>query len=280
MNNIKKCIDSGLGGMKLSSDFIYQVETRGNSKKMSYNTIYRMRYSAVAAVLCIILFGTVAFAAGTLIYSKIKVNQEDLPDLEPMEVVSLQSVEGTVTEYGDIEKTYGSMEELERDLGIKILGTDFATDNPYTKIFYKKIGDGYNVISIREYILGDLTNFREWNGVNVDSTVEGNDEWYAWTQGCIYKSPVNLKIEIISDPAQQELDTEYMGYYKYVETFTSEQGYTVNVLQDTIEEEQQTTISEAYTQQTQMVFVADGIRYTLSGRVPVETMKEIVDSMK
>lgn len=279
MNDIKKCIDSGLSGMKLSSDFMQRIEKQGKMKKISRHAAYRMRYSAVAAVLCIVLFGTVAFAAGSLLYSKIKVNQEELPALEPMEVVALQPVEGTVTEYGKIEKTYGSMEELECDLGIKLLDTDFAIDNPYTNIFYNKIGEGYNVIDVHEYILGDLTNIREWDEVNVDSTVEGNDEWYAWTKGNIYKSPVNLKIEIISDPAQQELDTEYMGYSKYIETFTSEQGYTVNVLQDTIEDEQAAAL-EAYTPQTQMVFVANGIRYTLTGRVPMETMKEIVNSMK
>ena len=70
-----------------------------------------------------------------------------------------------------------------------------------------------------------------------------------------------------------------MGYYKYVETFTSQQGYTVNVLRDTIAEEQ-TALPEGYTPQTLMIFAAEGIRYTLEGRIPPETMKEIVSSMK
>lgn len=57
----------------------------------------------------------------------------------------------------------------------------------------------------------------------------------------------------------------------YVEIFTSEQGYTVNVIKST-------TTSD--TPQIQMVFVANGIRYTLQGRVPVDEMKDIVNSMK
>ena len=164
-------------------------------------------------------------------------------------------------------------------MGIKLLDTDLASENPFAKISYRKLGEGYHVIDIQEYILGDVTDIREWKGEPIDNTREGNDEWYVWTQGAVYKTPVDLKIEIISDPSQQELDTEYMGCYKYVETFTSQQGYTVNVLRDTIAEEQ-TALPEGYTPQTLMIFAAEGIRYTLEGRIPPETMKEIVSSMK
>lgn len=272
MNNIRECIDSGLSGMKLDTDLFNQIEKRKKSKKSSRHIAYKMKYSVAAGIVCAVLLGTTAvLAAGSFSLFPILVNRQAIPDLEPMEVVSLQTVEGTVTEYGDIEKTYTSMEELEKDLGIKLLDTFYATDKTYTKIFYSKIGDGYNVIDVREYIIGDLTNIREWDSVNSDGITEGNDEWYAWTNGNIYKSPVNMKIEIRSDPSQQELNMEYMGYYKYIETFISEQGYTVNVIKST-------TTSE--TPQIQMVFVANGIRYTLQGRVPVDEMKDIVNSMK
>jgi hypothetical protein len=279
MNDIKKCIDSGLSDMKLSPDFAKRIE---NSKKPGGTFSghgYRIRYGVLTAVLCILLFGTAAFAAGSLLYSKIRVNQAAIPDLDPMEITAVNPVEGTVTEYGDVEKTYVSFRELEEELGIKLLDTDLASENPFAKISYRKLGEGYHVIDIQEYILGDVTDIREWKGEPIDNTREGNDEWYVWTQGAVYKTPVDLKIEIISDPSQQELDTEYMGCYKYVETFTSQQGYTVNVLRDTIAEEQ-TALPEGYTPQTLMIFAAEGIRYTLEGRIPPETMKEIVSSMK
>lgn len=280
MSRIKDCIDSGLSNMKLMPDFLERADSYQRTNKSSYHMTHRVRYSAAAAILSVVLFGTVAFAAGSLLYSKIKVNQETIPDLEPMEVVAVKEVDGVVTEYGDVEKEYTSVGEAETDLGVQLLETDFAADNEYMKVFYSKIGDGYHVLDVQECIMGDLSNIREWKESAIDNTVEGNDEWYAWTQGDIYKSPIDLKVEIISDPAQQELDTEYMGYFKYVETFVSEQGYTVNVLQDTVEDDDLDAMSEIYVPQTQMVFVADGIRYTLKGRVPSDTMKEVVNSMK
>ena len=56
--------------------------------------------------------------------------------------------------------------------------------------------------------------------------------------------------------------------------------YTVNVLKDTVEDDDLEAMSEIYVPQTQMVFVANGIRYTLKGRVSSDTMKEVVNSMK
>ncbi|WP_251387825.1 hypothetical protein [Mediterraneibacter agrestimuris] len=280
MSRIKDCIDNGLSDMKLVPDFLERADYYQRTNKSSYHMTHRVRYSAVAAILSVVLFGTVAFAAGSLLYSKIKVNQKTIPDLEALEVVAVKEVDGDVTEYGDVKKEYTSVWEAETDLGIQLLDTDFAADNEYTKVFYSKIGDGYHVLDVQECIMGDLSNIREWKESAIDNTMEGNDEWYAWTQGNIYKSPIDLKVEIISDPAQQELDTEYMGYFKYVETFVSEQGYTVNVLQDTVEDDDLEAMSEIYVPQTQMVFVANGIRYTLKGRVSSDTMKEVVNSMK
>ena len=46
--------------------------------------------------------------------------------------------------------------------------------------------------------------------------------------------------------------------------------YTVNVLQDTVEDDDLEAMAEIYVPQTPMVFVANGIRYTLPGRVSSE----------
>lgn len=310
MNEIKNCIDTALSEMRLSPDFTNRITESRNRDcqtdqpdgtdaclSLTFSPFHRTGrmlcqkpaspYAAVprlhriaTAVLFAALLGTSAFAAGSLLYSRISVNQQALPELDPMEVIPLQPVDGTLTEYGQLKKTYTSMDALEDELGVRLLGTKPTTDNPYIKIFYTKTGDGYNEINIREYLLGDLTDFRAWNGEEIDITTEGNDQWYVWTQGTIYKSPVNLTIKIISDPSQQELDMEYMGYFQYVETFTSGQGYTVNVLQDTFSEDQQSDLSDDFVRRTHMVFVADGIQYTLEGRVPIQTMKEIIDTMQ
>ena len=68
---------------------------------------------------------------------------------------------------------------------------------------------------------------------------------------------------------------DYEGMYEYVESYTSSQGYKVNLIQDTTDAEN----DQYYVSEKCAVFVADGIRYTLKGRTSLETMKEIVDSM-
>lgn len=289
MNEIKNCIDTALSEMNLSPDFINQItqETKNTRRlhrtprqqQIAHAPVPRLARAAVA-VLCIALLGTSAFAAGSLLYSKISVNQQTMPKLEPMKIIPLEPVDAAANEYGQIKKTYPSMKALQDELGVQLLGADLAADNPYIKIFYTKTGDGFNEIDIREYLLGDLSDIREWNGEEIDTATEGNDEWYVWTQGTIYKRPINLKINILSAPSQQELDMEYMGYFQYVETFTSEQGYTVNVLQDTVAEEQLPGLPDDFVPQTHMIFVADGIQYTLQGRVPIQTMKDIINTME
>lgn len=303
MNEIKKCIDTALSGMTLSPDFINQVtdprkhlrqpvlpDQKGTSAHRAGHTLHqaqnplctpvrKLRHIA-AAILCIALLGTTAIAAGSLFYSRSSVNQQALPEPDMMKVIPLQPVDGAVIKDAHLEKTYTSMKTLEDELGIKLLGTNLAVDNPYIKIDYVKIGDGYNRIDINDYLVGDLTNIREWNGEDIDTATGGNDKRYAWTQGATYQGPIHLQIEIISDPSQRGLEMEYMGDIQYIETFTSGQGYTVNVLQGTISEEQQAGLPDDFVPTTHMVFVADGIRYTLWGRVPVQTMKEIINAMQ
>lgn len=90
---------------------------------------------------------------------------------------------------------------------------------------------------------------------------------------------INLTIEIISHEEQQTLDTEYLGYFQYVETYTSNQGYTINLLQDTIDNRAEID-AYAYRPQVKAIFVAQGLRYTLTGRIPVEEMKTLVETMQ
>ena len=103
---------------------------------------------------------------------------------------------------------------------------------------------------------------------------------YRYVSGEKYYSPVSLKIEVILSQEQAEigLDTEYMGYYEYVESFRSAQGYQVNLLQDTMAAEA-ADLPKNFQSEKIAVFVADGVRYTLTGRVSAETMRQIVDSM-
>ena len=64
-------------------------------------------------------------------------------------------------------------------------------------------------------------------------------------------------------------DTDYLGMYESMEEYQSAQGYKVNLIQDNNGDEK---LNEGV--------VSNGIRYTLKGRVSVDTMKTIVDTMK
>lgn len=71
-------------------------------------------------------------------------------------------------------------------------------------------------------------------------------------------------------------NTDYLGFYQFVENYTSAQGYAVNIIEDTTEEEN----LENYVPEKVAVFVADGIRYSLKGRTSLDEMKAIVDTMR
>ena len=63
-----------------------------------------------------------------------------------------------------------------------------------------------------------------------------------------------------------------------MESYQSKQGYLVNILRATTIEEKDRNMG--YKSKCYAIFVADGIRYTLSGSIELEKMKELVDSMQ
>ena len=71
-------------------------------------------------------------------------------------------------------------------------------------------------------------------------------------------------------------DTDYLGLYEFVECYTSAQGYIVNIVQDTTLEKD----LENYISEKAAIFVADGIRYSLKGRVSIDVIKNAVSTMK
>ena len=64
--------------------------------------------------------------------------------------------------------------------------------------------------------------------------------------------------------------------YRFAESYTSAQGYKVNLVERTLENGD----TEDAVLEKNAVFAADGIEYSLRGRVSMETMKLIVDMMK
>ena len=98
------------------------------------------------------------------------------------------------------------------------------------------------------------------------------EDRYEYEHGKTYYSPVSLNIDLILSDEQLKngWDTDYLGMYESMEKYQSAQGYKVNLIQDNNGDEK---LNEGVVSEKIAVFVSDGIRYTLKGRVSVDTMK-------
>lgn len=176
-------------------------------------------------------------------------------------------MEDTLDEYGWIDLEFQDYRRIEAKLGISLLNSEISKDNPYILGNLTSDNKDCAMITMEYYIIGDAKNFKYLS----------DEHRYEYTKGVEYKSSISMEIDIML--SQEQLDigwpVDYLGMYEYVETFYSKQGYKVNIIEDTIEREYAgNSISKKCA-----VFVADGIQYTLEGRVSLEKMKEIIDSM-
>jgi hypothetical protein len=250
-NKIRKQIDTELSDMNLSSEVIHNI-------KKGKKSIRTKNYALVLPIIlvCVISFSTV-YAVSQIF--TMKVNHKEIPQLDSMSIIKVNDIEDAQIKDGIISKEYNDMQELENELGVKFLSSKLE-NNHYHLIKYTKIGKGYNCIDIGAYIVGDLTNL----------VYQEEYSYYSWDSGIEYQTPIDLKIEIISDNSQQPFDTEYLGTFHYLNTFISKDGYTINLLES----------KSLGKNQICAIFVANGIRYTLTGHVEASTMIEIVNSMK
>ena len=78
--------------------------------------------------------------------------------------------------------------------------------------------------------------------------------------------------------AETGLDKDFLGMYKFQESYISSKGYKVNIVTST-EGESINSESNSIVSEKCAIFVADGVRYTLKGRVSTELLKEILNTM-
>lgn len=223
-----------------------------------------LRYAAVFAAV-ILLSGTTAFA-GYLILNKVNVNNSTLPELDTMKVINYKPLTAETDANGMIEESLVDYDVIESQMGISLLDSSLA-DNSFAQTKITTDNKDFAIITVDNYIIGDT----------YDYNYLPDENRYEYKSGSIYYSPVSLTVDIILSDSQLKngWDTDYLGMYEYVESYTSSQGYKVNLIQDTTDAEN----DQYYVSEKCAVFVADGIRYTLKGRTSLETMKEIVDSM-
>lgn len=219
-------------------------------------------------VLCMMVFAIV-FSSTVygvkLVNEQSKVNELELPELDSMKITKQIKNRGkTIKSQSISRKNY---KQIQEELGVSLLNTELSKDDKYMITDVETDNKDYAIIKCDNYIIGDTSNYSY------------NDEgFYSFDEGNLYKSPISLQADIVLSETQLNniWTTDYLGMYRFVEQFVSEQGYKVNL----IEEENDGNQPQNFVSKKTAVFVADGIRYTLTGRTTVENMKQIVNSMK
>ncbi len=261
-NNVKSMIDSELRQIKLNDEIKNKIRHKAVSRKPG-----RVWRSLAASFAVVVLAGTTVYA-GNYILNKVHVNEEVLPELDSMQIVQMNKLDDIPDEYGTINKDYSDYNAIKDELGVKLLDTALSLDNPYMLCRVKTDMKDFAIITVNNYILGDTGSYQ---------FIEAENR-YSYSHGKEYYSPVSLTADLIlsEDQMRNGWDTDYLGLYKFVESYTSDQGYRVNIIQDTVNAENM----EDYVSEKVAIFVADGVRYSLKGRVSIDTLKNIVNTMR
>lgn len=218
--------------------------------------------------LCMIVFAIVfssTIYAVKLVNEQSKVNELELPELDSMKITKqIKNGERNIKSQSTSRLNY---KQIQEQLGVSLLNSELSKDDRYMITDVETDNKDYAIIKCDNYILGDTSNYSY------------NEEgFYSFDEGNLYKSPISLQADIILSETQLNnvWTTDYLGMYGFVEQFVSEQGYKVNL----IEEKNDGNQPQNFVSKKIAVFVADGIRYTLTGRTTVDNMKQIVNSMK
>lgn len=219
-------------------------------------------------VLCMVVFAIVfspTVYAVKLVNEQSKVNELELPELDSMKITKqIKNIEKSIKSQSISRMNY---KQIQEQLGVSFLNSELSKDEKYMISDVETDNKDYAIIKCDNYIIGDTSNYSY------------NEEgFYSYDEGNLYKSPISLQADIILSQTQLNnvWTTDYLGMYSFVEQFVSEQGYKVNL----IEEKNDGNQPQNFVSKKIAVFVADGIRYTLTGRTTVDNMKQIVNSMK
>ena len=231
-----------------------------NGRKKSTKKLTIALYMVIFAV----VFSSTVYAV-KLVNEQSKVNELELPELDSMKITKqIKNIEKSIKPQSISKMNY---KQIQEQLGVSLLNSELSKDDRYMITDVETDSKDYAIIKCDNYILGDTSNYSY------------NEEgFYSYDEGNLYKSPISLQADIILSETQLNnvWTTDYLGMYGFVEQFVSEQGYKVNL----IEEKNDGNQPQNFVSKKIAVFVADGIRYTLTGRTTVDNMKQIVNSMK
>ena len=219
---------------------------------------------ALCMVIFAVVFSSTVYAV-KLVNEQSKVNELELPELDSMKITKqIKNIEKSIKPQSISKMNY---KQIQEQLGVSLLNSELSKDDKYMISDIETDNKDYAIIKCDNYILGDTSNYSY------------NEEgFYSFDEGNLYKSPISLQADIILSETQLNnvWTTDYLGMYGFVEQFVSEQGYKVNL----IEEKNDGNQPQNFVSKKTAIFVADGIRYTLTGRTTVDNIKQIVNSMK
>lgn len=232
-----------------------------NGRKKSTKTLT----IALCMVIFAIVFSSTVYSV-KLVNEQSKVNELELPELDSMKITKQIKNRGkTIKSQSTSRENYKQVQE---QLGVSLLNSELSKDDKYMISNVETDNKDYAIIKCDNYILGDTSNY----------SYNEEDGFYSYDEGNLYKSPISIQADIILSETQLNnvWTTDYLGMYGFVEQFVSEQGYKVNLIETKNDGNQ----PQNFVSKKIAVFVADGIRYTLTGRTTVDNMKQIVNSMK
>lgn len=241
---------------------------KGNIRMNISNRKRKKSYKfALTSLALFLLCGTTVFA-GYYIESKINVNEETLPELDALQTVEISELKGAKDQYGMSKIDFTDYDTLQQDWGIPLLNSGLSDNNPYMLGHIFSDNKDFCIITVDNYIIGDTSNYR----------YIAEENRYSYDSGSQYRTSISLTADIVlsEDQLENGWDTDYLGMYEFVENYTSEQGFQVNLIQSNNGDEE--LPSDAVTEKC-AIFVSGGIRYTLKGHTSLNTMKEIVNSM-
>ena len=227
----------------------------------------RKMMKPAAAAAALVIFGGTCVYAGYSLLNVAHVNDKELPALDPMKKVTAGEIPRSYDESGQIFQEYSPYDEVNELLDGILLDSPLAEENPYMQVAIQTDNQDFGIITAENYILGDTHGYQ----------LVPDAGRYNCEPGKVYASSVSLEAAYMLSSEQEAAgwNNDYLGYYKYAGSYVSEEGYKVNLIRSTAAPAVQESRPEICA-----VFVADGIQYTLKGRVPEDTMKEIVDSME
>lgn len=235
--------------MELKNVYVNETLKKSIMKK-TYRKPAKRYTGAIAAAMAIVILGGTTAYAGRFIYSNISVNKETMPELDRVYRIEANKLDWPTDEYGKINGSFDNYKDIQRELGVDLLDSEVANDDSCLKGKVSADND-YAILTLDNYISEDTENGY---------------------------SSVSMEVHIILSEKQEKQgwNIDFLGYYEYKESFISAQGYKVNLVEATVEG----PVSEDFVSKKSAYFVADGVLYSLTGKISTERMKAIIDSMK